>query len=121
MIMTQRDERRAVVLGASIAGLLTARVLCERFAEVVLLERDELPDRPAPRKGIPHAMHPHGLLARGREILERLFPGFTDTLIEQGAIAGDAAADVAVDANGRRLAQAKSGLMALGVRGPHCD
>jgi flavin-dependent dehydrogenase len=41
------DDRRAIVLCASIAGLLTARVLCGRFAEVVLLERDELPERPA--------------------------------------------------------------------------
>jgi flavin-dependent dehydrogenase len=61
-------DRRAVVLGASIAGLLTARVFCERFAEVVLLERDVLPERPAARKGTPHAVHPHGLLARGREV-----------------------------------------------------
>ena len=109
------DDRRAIVLGASIAGLLTARVLCEHFAEVVLLERDELPDRPAPRKGTPHAVHPHGLLARGREILEMLFPGFSDALIEQGAIAGDVATDAAIDANGRRFAQRDSGLMALAV------
>ena len=109
------DDRRAIVLGASIAGLLTARVLCEHFAEVVLLERDELPDRPAPRKGTPHAVHPHGLLARGREILERLFPGFSDALIEQGAIAGDVATDAAIDANGRRFAQGDSGLMGLAV------
>src|ERR1700704_77317 len=90
------DNRRAVVLGASIAGLLTARVLCERFAEVVLLERDALSERPAPRKGTPHAVHPHGLLARGRQILESLFPGFSDSLIAQGALAGDVAMDVAV-------------------------
>ena len=83
------DDRRAIVLGAGIAGLLTARVLCERFAEVVLLERDALPQRPAPRKGTPHAVHPHGLLARGRQILEELFPGISDALIRQGAIAGD--------------------------------
>jgi hypothetical protein len=51
------DDRRAIVLGASIAGLLTARVLCGRFAEVVLLERDELPARPAPRIRTPHAVH----------------------------------------------------------------
>jgi hypothetical protein len=63
----------------------------------------------------PHAVHPHGLLARGREILERLFPGFSDALIEQGAIAGDVAADVAIDANGRRFAPGDSGLMALAV------
>ena len=109
------DNRRAVVLGGSVAGLLTARVLCERFAEVVLLERDALPEQPAPRKGTPHAVHPHGLLARGRQILETLFPGFSDALIEQGAIAGDAAMDVAVDANGLRLARSASGLLALAV------
>lgn len=83
------DDRRAIVLGASIAGLLTARVLCDRFAEVVLLERDALSEQPAPRKGTPHAVHPHGLLARGRQILEMLFPGFSDALIAQGAVAGD--------------------------------
>jgi 2-polyprenyl-6-methoxyphenol hydroxylase-like FAD-dependent oxidoreductase len=115
VVGAQSDDRRAIVLGASIAGLLAARVLCGRFAEVVLLERDELPDRPEPRKGTPHAVHPHGLLARGREILERLFPGFSDALIEQGAIAGDVAADAAIDANGRRFAQGDSGLMALAV------
>ena len=58
------DDRRAVVLGANIAGLVTARVLCGRFAEVVLLDRDELPEGPAPRKGTPHAVQPHGLLER---------------------------------------------------------
>ncbi len=115
MTPSNSDDRRAIILGASIAGLLTARVLCERFAEVVLLERDELSDRAEPRKGTPHAVHPHGLLARGREILERLFPGFSDALIEQGAIAGDIAADVAIDANGRRFARGDSGLMGLAV------
>jgi 2-polyprenyl-6-methoxyphenol hydroxylase-like FAD-dependent oxidoreductase len=109
------DNRRAVVLGASIAGLLTARVLCERFAEVVLLERDALSERPAPRKGTPHAVHPHGLLARGRQVLESLFPGFSDSLIAQGALAGDVAMDVAVDANGRRFARGSTGLLGLAV------
>ena len=109
------DDRRAIVLGASIAGLLTARVLSDRFAEVVLLERDALSEQPAPRKGTPHAVHPHGLLARGRQILEMLFPGFSDALIAQGAVAGDVAMDVAVDANGRRFARGPSGLMGLAV------
>jgi len=112
------DDRRAIVLGASIAGLLTARVLCGRFAEVVLLERDELPERSAPRKGAPHAVHPHGLLARGREILETLFPGFSDVLIGQGALAGDPAMEVALVANGQRFARKASGLMGLAVSRP---
>ena len=34
----------AVVLGGSMAGLLAARVLAERFATVVVVERDRLPD-----------------------------------------------------------------------------
>lgn len=33
---------RAVVLGGSVAGLLTARVLSEHFERVVIVERDEL-------------------------------------------------------------------------------
>jgi 2-polyprenyl-6-methoxyphenol hydroxylase-like FAD-dependent oxidoreductase len=115
MTSSTPDQRRAVVLGASIAGLLTARVLSEHFAEVVLLERDALSEKPAPRKGTPHAVHPHGLLARGRQILERLFPGFSDALIAQGAVAGDVAMDVALAANGRRFARATSGLMGLAV------
>ena len=86
MNIQPRADDRAVVIGASIAGLLAARVLSEHFNDVVLLERDELPRTAAPRKGTPHAVHPHGLLARGREIMEALFPGFTDgvVLLESG-------------------------------------
>ena len=60
-------------------------------------------------------MHPHGLLARGREVLETLFPGFSAALIAQGAIAGDVAVDVAVEANSRRFARGASGLLGLAV------
>ncbi len=106
---------RAVVLGASLAGLLAARVLAERFSEVVLLERDELPDGPAPRKGTPHAVHPHGLLARGREALEEIFPGFTQSLVERGAMLGDLQRDIAFDAGGQRFAVDVAGLPGLAV------
>jgi 2-polyprenyl-6-methoxyphenol hydroxylase-like FAD-dependent oxidoreductase len=106
---------RAVVLGASLAGLLAARVLSERYSEVVLLERDELPAGAAPRKGTPHAVHPHGLLARGREVLEELFPGFTQTLLDGGALLGDLQRDVAFDAGARRFAARPCGRQALAV------
>ena len=59
-------KRRAVVLGASLSGLLAARGLSEHFDEVVLLERDELPAGAALRKGTPHAVHAHGLLPEHR-------------------------------------------------------
>jgi 2-polyprenyl-6-methoxyphenol hydroxylase-like FAD-dependent oxidoreductase len=108
-------HRRAVVIGASMAGLLAARVLSECFTEVVLLERDLLPDHAAPRKGTPQAVQPHGLLARGRQILDELFPGFTDALVAQGGLSGDIGTAVAVDANSQRFARSPAGIYGLAV------
>lgn len=110
-----RLGRTAVVIGASVAGLLAARVLQDRFDTVVLVERDRLPAGPAPRKGTPHAAHPHGLLARGREVLEALFPGFTQALLDQGAVGGDMQRDVAFVAGRHRLAAGVCGHGGLGV------
>ncbi len=75
----------AIVIGGSIAGLLTARVLTNHAARVTIIERDRLPGAPAFRKGAPHARHPHGLLARGLQIMEELFPGLTEELHAGGA------------------------------------
>lgn len=111
----QPSPTRAVVLGASMAGLLAARVLSDHFGEVVLLERDTLPDGPRPRKGTPHAVHPHGLLARGLQVLQGLFPGFTDSMLERGGLAGDMTGDVAFEASRERFAACHGGLQALAV------
>jgi 2-polyprenyl-6-methoxyphenol hydroxylase-like FAD-dependent oxidoreductase len=43
----------AVVIGAGIAGLVTARVLTDHFDRVTLLERDNLPEGPEFRVGVP--------------------------------------------------------------------
>ena len=69
----------AVVLGGSMAGLLAARVLAERFATVVVVERDRLPNGPEPRRGVPQGKHIHGLLAGGQQAIEQLLPGLTKT------------------------------------------
>ena len=111
--MTSHPTQRAVVLGASLAGLLAARVLSERFDEVLLLERDELPTGAAPRKGTPHALQPHGLLARGRLVLEELFPGFTAALVARGGLLGDMLADVRFEASRQSFAPGFAGLPAL--------
>ncbi|WP_207386127.1 NAD(P)/FAD-dependent oxidoreductase [Protofrankia symbiont of Coriaria ruscifolia] len=74
----------AVVLGAGIAGLLAARVLSETFGRVTVLERDVLLDGDS-RRGAPQGRHLHGLLDRGRQIIEELFPGLTTELTERGA------------------------------------
>jgi 2-polyprenyl-6-methoxyphenol hydroxylase-like FAD-dependent oxidoreductase len=66
-------------------GLLAARVLAEFFETVTVVERDELPDDSAVRRGVPQGRHVHVLLARGAQILDELFPGFLDDLVADGA------------------------------------
>jgi 2-polyprenyl-6-methoxyphenol hydroxylase-like FAD-dependent oxidoreductase len=77
--------RQAVVIGASIAGLVTARVLVNHFDRVLLIERDRFPTGDEPRKGLPQGQHVHILLAHGRQQLEKLFPGVQDELAAVGA------------------------------------
>ncbi len=80
-----RLGERAVVLGASMGGLLAARVLADFFDTVTVVERDELPDHPAVRRGVPQGRHVHVLLARGAQIFDELFPGLLDELVADGA------------------------------------
>jgi 2-polyprenyl-6-methoxyphenol hydroxylase-like FAD-dependent oxidoreductase len=76
---------RAIVLGASMGGLLAARVLADFFQTVTVIERDELPDDPVNRRGVPQGRHVHALLSRGAQILDELFPGLLDELVAAGA------------------------------------
>ena len=87
-------RRHAVVVGGSMAGMLAARVLSDHFDDVTLLERDDFPETPASRKGLPQGRHVHVLLAGGRRVMEGLLPGLTDDLIRAGADPMDATQDV---------------------------
>ncbi|MCV7421143.1 FAD-binding protein [Mycobacterium yunnanensis] len=82
--MTRRGEH-AVVLGASMGGLLAARVLSEFYDRVTVVERDELTDDVAPRRGVPQSRQPHVLMSRCGQIAEELFPGLLDELVADGA------------------------------------
>ncbi|MFP1153760.1 FAD-dependent oxidoreductase [Mycobacterium sherrisii] len=75
----------AVVLGASIAGLLVARVLSDFYSEVTVVERDALSDQPVTRRGVPQGVMPHIPAARGMRIMDELFPKFLDELVVAGA------------------------------------
>lgn len=75
---------QAVVLGASVGGLLAARVLADFYRRVTVLERDDLPAEPVNRRGVPQGKHCHLLNARGSEILEHLFPGLLAELLAAG-------------------------------------
>ncbi|MEC4020616.1 NAD(P)/FAD-dependent oxidoreductase [Streptomyces sp. H27-D2] len=83
--MTTSAGNRAVIVGGGYAGLVTARVLADRFGEVTLIEQDGIVPYPTHRRGTPQSRHPHALLARGAHILEQLFPGLRAELSEKGA------------------------------------
>jgi 2-polyprenyl-6-methoxyphenol hydroxylase-like FAD-dependent oxidoreductase len=87
-------RRTAVVVGASMAGLSAAAVLSSRFAQVGVLDRDQLPAGPAERRGVPQGRHAHGLLPAGLKRLEGWFPGLTDELVADGASLLDVGSDV---------------------------
>ncbi|GEM_PF-6024970 len=111
--MHDTSSNQAVVLGASMAGLLAARVLSERFDRVVVIERDTLPPIGENRRGVPQGRHLHGLHPRGREILDELFPGFTASLTASGAVRCDVLGDMRWQLSGHQLRQADIGLPAL--------
>jgi 2-polyprenyl-6-methoxyphenol hydroxylase-like FAD-dependent oxidoreductase len=108
----------AVVIGASMGGLLAARALADHFDQVTLVERDQLPDSPKPRKGVPQGQHTHGLLARGRAVLELLFPGFTAEMVARGALSADIAENVLWFNYGVYLKSPGSRLIGLAISRP---
>jgi 2-polyprenyl-6-methoxyphenol hydroxylase-like FAD-dependent oxidoreductase len=108
----------AVVLGASMGGLAAARVLADAYRRVTVVDRDLLPAPGVQRRGVPQGRHAHGLLARGREVLEELFPGLTDELVARGALYGDLQLHGRWYNEGVRLRQAPSGLNSLSVSRP---
>lgn len=75
----------AVVLGGSLAGMLTARALTSFAERVVVVERDVLPEGPEPRRCLPQARHVHQLWSGGVRALEELLPGVTGRLRAAGA------------------------------------
>jgi 2-polyprenyl-6-methoxyphenol hydroxylase-like FAD-dependent oxidoreductase len=108
---------RAVVLGASMAGLLAARALSETFDEVVVVERDDLRGT-GPRKGVPQGQHAHGILAKGREVIEEFFPGLTADLSAAGAVPIDIHDHVVWYSGQNPLSGARSDLLGLSVSRP---
>ncbi|MGH7743594.1 MAG: FAD-dependent oxidoreductase [Candidatus Dormibacteria bacterium] len=112
----------AVVLGASMAGLLAARVLAEQYSRVTVVERDAMPPPGVNRRGVPQGRHVHGLHPRGREILDELFPGgFTAELVADGAATCDVLNDCRYMFSGHRLRQAPSGLCLLVASRPFVE
>ena len=100
---------KAIVMGASIAGMWTARALSDYFEEVLVLERDQLPEGPAFRSGTPQARQFHTLLLSGLRQMDEWFPGLEKELIAAGAIPFDPVNDLQVHAAKRWYPQFPSG------------
>lgn len=84
--MSTHPHKTALIIGASMAGLLTATALAKHYERVMLLERDRFPPPGANRKGVPQGKHTHVLLEKGRQIMEAYLPGLTDELTQAGAV-----------------------------------
>lgn len=67
------------------AGLIAVRVLADHFENVTILERDHIEDHPSVHKSIPQGIS-LALLVGGRQALIRLYPQFTETLLDSGAV-----------------------------------
>lgn len=78
-------RRRALVIGGGLAGMLAAAALRGAVDEVLVVESDELPDGPLPRKGLPQARHAHMFWSGGVRAAEALLPGITDRWLAAGA------------------------------------
>lgn len=86
MVVTLVDMNgQAVVLGGSMAGMLAARVLADSYERVIVVERDRLAADADHRRGVPQGHHFHTVLLRGSQVLDSLFPGLVDELVEAGA------------------------------------
>lgn len=91
----------ALVIGGSMAGLLAARVLSDRFARVTVVDWDHFPREADHRRRVPQSRHAHGLLERGQAIIARLFPGIGDELAADGALVAGGEAITIVTPAGR--------------------
>jgi|SRR5208337_2552239 len=115
----KRLGEHAMVIGASMGGLLAARALSDFYTAVTVLERDGFPGADTPRKGIPQGRHTHGLLARGSAVLEEFFPGYNNEVVTQsGGLLGDMANDVTWIGHNVTLASGKSDLIGLAASRP---
>ncbi|MDH6218027.1 NAD(P)/FAD-dependent oxidoreductase [Streptomyces pseudovenezuelae] len=77
-------QRRAIVIGGGLTAMLTAQALSTR-TDVLVIERDSLPEIPEPRKSLPQAHHVHVLWSGGAEAIAALLPDVLSDLESAGA------------------------------------
>ena len=107
----------ALVVGAGIAGLLSARALADHVDKVVVFEREKLHDTADPRGHVPQGKHLHLFLGAGLDRLVAWFPGIDDELESLGAVRIDGTRAWLFQAGGYR-ARGDWGLTVLSMTRP---
>jgi 2-polyprenyl-6-methoxyphenol hydroxylase-like FAD-dependent oxidoreductase len=97
------NSNSAVVIGASVAGLLAACALSNHFDQILILEREILPPPGQGRKAVPQGRHVHALLPGGLGAIEQLLPGFQAELVAGGAVRCDSMQDIRFVASGHEI------------------
>ena len=87
--MAGEGARVALVIGGSIAGMATARVLADHYDRVIIIEKDQVHHRMEGRPGAAQGWHLHHLLIAGQRELEKVFPGIIDDMVKAGAFRVD--------------------------------
>lgn len=100
------NASHAVVIGASVAGLLAARAISDHFDQVTILEREVLPPPGQGRKAVPQGRHVHALLPGGLAAMEQLLPGFQAELVAGGAVRCDSMQEIRFLVSGHEITRA---------------
>jgi len=112
----------AIVLGGSIAGLLSAAALARTADHVTVVDRDVLPlDGPEAqrsRRGVPQGDQVHHLLSLGHRRIEELLPGISEELLELGCERYDDVADFSQFVGGAWRMRVRSDLIVTMFRRP---
>jgi 2-polyprenyl-6-methoxyphenol hydroxylase-like FAD-dependent oxidoreductase len=93
-------------------------VLADTCAQVTVVDRDVFTDVVQPRHAVPQGHHIHALLARGQQVLEDLFPGFTGDLIGRGVPVGDFGTSLSWYFNGEMIRKTRTGLVCVAAGRP---
>jgi 2-polyprenyl-6-methoxyphenol hydroxylase-like FAD-dependent oxidoreductase len=86
LVPVTTNDNHAIVIGASVAGLLAACAVSDHFDRVTILEREVLPPPGQGRRAVPQGRHVHALLPGGLAAIEKLLPGFEAELVAGGAV-----------------------------------
>lgn len=107
-----------VIAGGGMSGLLVAAAVSPYAERITIIEKDALPDTPAPRRGVPQGRQVHALLGAGQDAMAALLPGIVEDFEGAGAKMVDSPADLAVYGRHGWAGRVRSGTRTVMMRRP---